>query len=281
MLGPAARLAALLCGCGWFAACSLVDPVPDLSSGARATDGAADVDDAAVDVLPDVSTDGGPPYEAVIMGAQPLAYFRFGESAGPSAADERKRAAGTYLPGCALGALGVTPRNTAVSLGGADAGVEIRDIDFSGRESFSIEAWIHVRTLDAENRNVFQKDETTGTGRHQFGAFVRSPEGFVFERTVAGASETVSGALVTGRYTHVVASYDGDRLALYINGVRVQSKDDTREQASKPTPPLRIGFDPAIGVAGSFDGIVDELAIYDRALDPSEVSDHFARVPLQ
>ncbi|HEV8545052.1 MAG TPA: LamG-like jellyroll fold domain-containing protein, partial [Candidatus Limnocylindrales bacterium] len=79
----------------------------------------------------------------------------------------------------------------------------------------------------------------------------------------------------TGRSTHLAATYDGSLLKLYVDGVL---------EASVPAAgPLKASAEPlVIGDAGAgcraafpgrtqFDGLIDEVALYGRALDASEV----------
>jgi len=83
---------------------------------------------------------------------------------------------------------------------------------------------------------------------------------------------SISGGTVSTAWTHVTASYDGSMIQLYINGSEVAST------------PYSGGFPYSTGdlVIGSqannsnyFEGLIDEVRIYDRALAAQEVIDLF------
>ncbi|MEM7200433.1 MAG: LamG domain-containing protein [Planctomycetota bacterium] len=82
-------------------------------------------------------------------------------------------------------------------------------------------------------------------------------------------------AIPAGRYTHVVATYDGTDKRIYLDG-----ELDVVEPRTGPiydtTEPVRVG---AYGVDGSasqyYNGQVDSPAIYSRALSPAEVRQRY------
>jgi hypothetical protein len=78
------------------------------------------------------------------------------------------------------------------------------------------------------------------------------------------------------RWTHVVATYDGKTLTLYVDGIATESAPDPRPQLLKRTP-LLVGARDKI--SGVLVGSVDELAIYDKALPADRVKAHFDIAP--
>ncbi len=78
--------------------------------------------------------------------------------------------------------------------------------------------------------------------------------------------------LAIGRFTHVAGTWDGTTLRVYVNGTL--SGEHTPEAGPSPSncPFFIGGFYDACGYAGQFfDGLIDELTVYDRALDQDEV----------
>jgi hypothetical protein len=88
--------------------------------------------------------------------------------------------------------------------------------------------------------------------------------------TFNGSTMQVGGlrAEAVGRWTHLAVSYDGGAVRLYINGVQVSHR-----RASGPirrtTDPLWIGGNRPYGEY--FDGVIDDVLVYDRALSAAEV----------
>jgi hypothetical protein len=74
-------------------------------------------------------------------------------------------------------------------------------------------------------------------------------------------------ALPLNTWTHVAATYDGATLRLYINGAQVSSQPHSGAIVTS-TGALRIGGDSA---GEYFQGLLDEIRIYNRALSPSEI----------
>jgi hypothetical protein len=89
---------------------------------------------------------------------------------------------------------------------------------------------------------------------------------------VGGANRVVEGtaaqAPAANVWTHVAGTYDGTTLRLYINGVQVASVNRTGPIATS-TGPLRIGGNSLWGEF--FQGRIDEVRVYNRALTPAEI----------
>lgn len=77
------------------------------------------------------------------------------------------------------------------------------------------------------------------------------------------------GSLIPANtWTHLAASYDGVNQILYVNGVQVASRP-LSGAVKTSTGPLRIGGD---GVWGEyFQGLIDEVRVYNRALSAAEI----------
>jgi cysteine-rich repeat protein len=76
-----------------------------------------------------------------------------------------------------------------------------------------------------------------------------------------------TGDLLDGTFHHVAGTWDGSTLRLYVDGVLQSSAALSSPQASSGG--LEIGY--WYGTARRFVGTLDELAIYQRALSPSEI----------
>ena len=99
----------------------------------------------------------------------------------------------------------------------------------------------------------------------------------VFTTHSGGAccSDMDSGTpLALNTWTHVTMVHDGSKDIIYFNGVKVNEKnvsgalDDTKY-------PLGIGFDP-IDNGGFFDGALDDILIFDQALDAAQIAALYA-----
>jgi len=86
-----------------------------------------------------------------------------------------------------------------------------------------------------------------------------------------------SGAdLQPGAVYDVAATLDGTTVSFYVNGRLVSQAPQTAALTTN-TGPLQIGSaQPNYG--NSFDGIIDQLEIYNRALSPSEIAAQYANL---
>ena len=63
-------------------------------------------------------------------------------------------------------------------------------------------------------------------------------------------------------------TYDGTTLRLYVNGTQVASRAGPA-RSRPPTNPLWIGGNSPYGEY--FNGLIDEVRVYNRALTPAEI----------
>ncbi len=76
------------------------------------------------------------------------------------------------------------------------------------------------------------------------------------------------------RWSHLALTYDGATLRLYVNG-RPVSSEATTGTILRTTDPLWIGGNQPYGEY--FQGLIDEVRLYDRPLSPSEVRADMSR----
>lgn len=78
-------------------------------------------------------------------------------------------------------------------------------------------------------------------------------------------------ALGTDQWNHVVCTYDGAYMKIYIGGVEVASKAATGALYDSGSHNLNLS-EP---VWADFQGKLDEMRIYSRCLTPTEISEHY------
>ena len=101
----------------------------------------------------------------------------------------------------------------------------------------------------------------------------RESGGLTFQRHVSGTAVSVNVTPPQPNvFTHVVATYDGSAIHLYVNGAEpLPSMPDTRAM-----PVIASGVE--VGCGGGlvgFRGTLDEIAVYGKALDLAQVSTHY------
>ena len=98
------------------------------------------------------------------------------------------------------------------------------------------------------------------------GSILLPAGGGTFDGTVAYVGGDTGSAV--GAWTHVAVTFDGDTLRMFVDGLEV-SHDRVSGIIQDSTAPLWIGGNSPYGEY--FEGVIDELRVYNRALDPSEI----------
>lgn len=219
----------------------------------------------------------GAPYRAAVLGDHPISYWRLGEQPGTMvAADELNHHPGHYGGPPTLGvAHSVGDADTAIDLDGLQTQpfgqfVHVSDnghLAFPGRAPFTLEAWVRPRGFNGVTRRIFSKESVDGG--YLLGI---QRGGIVFARYTYGNQwSTLLTGIDAHRWSHVMATYDGTAMQIYVDGVL---------SASRPSylslPPERS--DLSIGAKQSrwrfYAGGLDELAIYGRALSNARALAH-------
>ncbi len=222
------------------------------------------------------STPAAASYEAGVLADHPISYWRLGEGGGTIAGDETVANPGTYLGGAILGVpglVGTDPANTAVGFNGTSSQVRVGQsgsLDLSTQ--ISLEAMIQPSSLGSTGtyRSVLAKTDS-------YGLQLNGPrlEFFIVSLGIFRLVQAPVGTIVAGAKHHVVGTYDGSALRLYVNGVQVASTA-VIGAADQTIGGMRIGsWD---GTQEFFNGTIDEPALYGTALSAARIAAHFAAV---
>jgi hypothetical protein len=216
-------------------------------------------------------------YASAVLADAPLAYWRFEDGTSTTARDATGH--GNDCEYVGAGKRGVPSASaglgSAVDLDGKPGSYLLcgdAPFDFAGAQAFSLEAWIRPRVADDIYRKVLSKDKTTGP-RDGYNLSVTQPGVVRVERYVNGVrscSDVV--AVVLDAWVHVVTSFDGKVLRLDVNGTSARA--DCTPDALPDTPvSLTLGAQSDASY-GFFDGVIDELAVYDHVLSGERIAAH-------
>jgi hypothetical protein len=212
-------------------------------------------------------------YSSVVIGTANLqGYWRLGDTSGTTTGDASGNGNyGTVLNGVLRGqpdAL-VDDTNSAMRFDGTDDRVSVSGLSIP-QGAYTIEAWVNP---DLEQTSRALAADWNGDGAM---LYINSNGVFALAHSLDSANFVHSGVKhVPGRWDYVVGTWDGSQATVYVNGEPVASKAVTAAPGGGA-----IGFEVAAhttGAAGTqFDGSVDEVAVYNRALTPAEVALHYA-----
>ena len=201
------------------------------------------------------------------------AAYSFAEGSGNSVAD----ASGNHNPGTIAGA-GWTPQgkfDTALSFDGVNDYVNLGGLDSDGT-GLTLAAWIKPTSFAVEDARILSKATGTAEADHYWmlGTTESNGSKLRFRLKTNGTTATLvasSGALTPGVWTHVSATYDGQFMRLYKDGIEVGALAKTGAVDRNATIPVWVGSNPPEATSKPFHGVIDEVKIYTRALSASEL----------
>jgi hypothetical protein len=139
------------------------------------------------------------------------------------------------------------------------------DPAFNFSNALTLEAW--VKPTDGASRYIMTKGEDSfflAVG----GDYAAGNQLSFYLNNVSGGWLYGSSDLVTdGNWHHVAATYDGATINLYVDG-RLESSFPRSGIIPTGTSPVAIGARPGVNFFG---GLLDEVAVYNRALSPEEI----------
>ena len=220
----------------------------------------------------------GSNYRLLILSDVPLAYWRLDEPSGTNAVDQMGTFDGTYQDTPTFGQDGVMndgSGSTSVAFtGGNDRmlGSDWAAFQFSGFAPFTLEAWFNTNTVAGGSAIIIHKQvNSSGNGWE----LIRSGSTVFCNRVGTAQTTNVSGGtVVVGTDHYVVSTYDGTTHRIYLDSVEVDT-DNSVVSMNTSTVEVAIGDDQE-GSGAEFNGTIDEVAIYDRALTPAEIVEHYA-----
>ena len=212
-----------------------------------------------------------------------VGYWKFDEESGTAANDSSDNANtgihNNFDPGYGISTDRVT----------FESSNNLRSLQFDGVDDF---VFVNNATgLDLSagpyTQSVWIKPAETGTGWYQgivgfddgTGAAQEYPGIYVYEKSIIRAgfgdgqnynSVNTDAVLTVDEWNHVAVTFDGESLIVYVNGEVVLLNTGFVGR----TPVARSEYDLSIGYVGGldFEGSIDELRIYNRALAANEVA---------
>ncbi len=215
-----------------------------------------------------------PPAAVRVISGGPIGYWRLNESAGAAVnlGTLGYTADGAYQGSPMLGQAGPRPprfrgfesNNLAPRFGPATGYVSMGQPLANGRFAFTLTGWFNAQSLPGSRSGLWGQNDVL-----EFG-FMGSSTLSVW--TPNGGSLAASVSIATNTWYHVAVVGDGSSLRLYLDGQPLAQIEAYTLDYGSSEYPFNIGgggiWDPT---GNQFDGQIDEVALYDRALTANEV----------
>lgn len=235
-------------------------------------------------------------YADEVMADGPTGYWRLGDRPGSTTAVDSSGNGhdGHVSGGVTFGLPGFHGGDTAALFDGATGRIIVPNVGPKKRDlnptRITMEAKVRWDGPTNVQQRIIEKQSYVGTP--QYGMSV-IPDGHVLvelrmqdsSTTPIIVNATSTDVVALGAETHVAASYDGRTIHIYINGlpsgeklinptseVNIDIKDDEADEVA-----LVLGdrYDPPGRPQRTFNGLIDEVAIFPRALTPDRILAHY------
>ncbi len=214
-----------------------------------------------------------------------ISYWRLDETGTPELYKDYPnindgRSSGSTVPAPVVGIVG-----GALDFNGSSTEIDVRDdisLFFIDNQTHSFETWI--KTTQSSKGMVLSKNNKfpgggSGTGTFQFG--IKNGKAFFLHHVsnVASQRDSITGVtdINDGEWHHIVAirgAAPATGMQLYVDGVQDVVLNKGFSFNLYTYDPLEIGYSKGFQ---HFDGLIDEVAIYNAELSASEILDHYIK----
>lgn len=166
--------------------------------------------------------------------------------------------------------------NEALEFDGASTFVDCGgDESLNLTEALTIELWMKPNSAGEGGPNAGPICKAIAGGSWNWQLRYNAPGGFMGFQFNAGGGKWISvqNNLEPGAWHHITGTYDGSDAVCYLNGVETERMSMPAINSSND--PLLIGQDGWVNV---FDGVVDEVRIYDRPLSEDEIQHNYKSI---
>jgi len=165
-------------------------------------------------------------------------------------------------------------KGDALQFNGVDDYIEIPNSpEFNGLTEITVACWFKVNGFDVWEP-ILNKGGYNEYTTDVFEVNINN-QGLVhfvlnFQTSGRQGYNTPSGQIEIGNWYHLVGSWDGNILNLYINGELVQTYDTPNEPLKTSDDTLQIGLEYDNPDRSFFNGAIDDIYIYSRAITAQE-----------
>jgi trimeric autotransporter adhesin len=223
------------------------------------------------------------PYVQAVYNSQPLDFWRFDDASGSHTAADlvgtNPMTTGSGV-GHTTGAL-TNDSDTAGTFNGTSTGIAYTTQQLPPPNVFTAEGWF--KTSTSSGGKIFGFGDKTNTLSANYDRQIyMDNQGHILFGVNNGSRLTVQspGTYRDNKWHYIAASLSTGGMKLYVDGSLVASRTDVTFGAGAPWGYWRIGGDnltswPNKPNSNYFNGSLDDFALYQRELSPSEITTHY------
>jgi PKD repeat protein len=220
-----------------------------------------------------VSTTAPSPYQQRVAGDGATSFWRLGEKSGSTVYDSIAFDDQQAQAGVTRGATGQasTDSDGSSTFSGTDTGLSSTTSAITGPQTFSVEAWFRT-TSTTGGKIVGFGNSNTGASNSYDRHLYMDPRGRVSFGVYPNASRIITSptALNDGQWHQVVGTLSSAGQSFYVDGKKIATDAGTTS-AQDYTGYWRIGGDNNWDGAPYFQGDIDDVSVYPKALSPQQV----------
>ncbi len=226
----------------------------------------------------------------IVMADDPVAYWRLDEASGSTTViDAAGSFDGTYNDNNGAGIFsyevpsGIT-NETDTALGVSQkAQVNVPWApEINPHGAFSVEAWLKPASLANDYVTAFSSESDSSDEFNPTGWLIYQSPGnqwawILFQNNWEGTTwlAATNSTIVAGQWYHLVMTFDGSLASIYVNGELGGATSAANYHPAR-TGGLSLGHQ-SLNLTLPFDGVIDEVAIYNKALPAAKVKAHYTQ----
>jgi hypothetical protein len=224
-------------------------------------------------------------YQQAILTSLPSSYWHLDETEVTTMADVNSLVSGTLQGTYTQGQASlISTGGNSVLLGSPDGRISLGSASyrFAGTLVFTWEGLVNVASDTAVDHVIVDATFTDGSGLQGYNLQLKDYGGsggslaLTRYRNNVGVVAYSSVAVPLGASAHVAGTYDGLNSKVYVNGVLTATGATDTASVVSGTSTIYLGNN--VGGTRPLRGLLDEVAVYSRALPLSEIQTHYTAI---
>jgi flagellin len=164
--------------------------------------------------------------------------------------------------------------SNAIEFNGTTSGLDT-NFNMTG-DQFTIQFWFNPQSVGPQEQQLFTSDATTNNRRYEIQMNAAGNIEVWYSNSITQNHVIVPGGVSLNDWHLITNTYDSGEYRLYMDGVEVISQNPGTGNVEFLAD-TSFGYDPhqAVHAFERFDGAMDDIRIYDKALSPEAIEDYY------